>query len=77
MLFDSTFFFKVHSGFSIASFKKRFFLINIYFWPCWVFVTAHGLLSSCSSQAPHCSGFSCCRAQALGFRLSSSGGFWA
>ena len=26
----------------------------------------HGLLSSCSAQAPHCSGFSCCRVWALG-----------
>ena len=25
-----------------------------------------GLLSSCSAQASHCSGFSCCGAQALG-----------
>ena len=25
-----------------------------------------GLLSSCSVQASHCGGFSCCRAQALG-----------
>ena len=25
-----------------------------------------GLLSSCRARAPHCSGFSCCRARALG-----------
>ena len=54
----------------------------IYFWPCWVFVAAHGLslgvgsrdyslitvhgLSSCCVQASHCGGFSCCRVWALG-----------
>ena len=31
-----------------------------------------GLLSSCSAQAGHCCGFSCCRAQALGCVLSCS-----
>ena len=29
-----------------------------------------GLLSSCCSRASHCSGFSCCVAQALGTRAS-------
>ena len=29
-----------------------------------------GLLSSCSARASHCSGFSCCGAQALGKRAS-------
>ena len=38
----------------------------IHFWLCWVFAVAHGLLSSCSEQASHCSGFSCGQAQALG-----------
>ena len=44
------------------------------YWLCWVFVAAHGLsvcgeqglLSSCSAQASHCSGFSCCRASTVG-----------
>ena len=29
-----------------------------------------GLFSSCGAQAPHCSGFPGCQAQALGTRLS-------
>ena len=33
-------------------------------------VAASGLLSSCSAWASHCSGFSCCGAQALGKRAS-------
>ena len=32
-----------------------------------------GLFSSCGARAPHCSGFSCCREQALQHRLSSCG----
>ena len=47
-------------------------------------VVVRGLLSSCSVQASHCSGFSCCRGQALGTRASvvaalglSSHGAWA
>ena len=51
-----------------------FFLINlfIYFWLCGVFVAAHGLslvvgaTLCCGARAFHCSGFSCCRARALG-----------
>ena len=47
-----------------------FLFLNIlfrYFWLCWVFIAARaffsscgeqGLLSSCSAQASHCSGFS-------------------
>ena len=53
---------------------SRFF----FFWLRWVFVAAHGLslvaasggYSSCSARASHCSGFSCCRAQAVGVRAS-------
>ena len=46
-----------------------------WFWLHQVFVAALGLYSSCSKQGPlfvdvlggsHCSGFSCCGAQALG-----------
>ena len=48
--------------------------LSIYFWLHWVFVADHGLsrcgewelLSVCSGWASHLSGFSCCRAQALG-----------
>ena len=36
----------------------------------WVFTAAWGLPSSCSAQASHYSGFSCCRIQALGTRPS-------
>ena len=32
-----------------------------------------GLLSGCGTQASHCSGFSCCRAQTLEHKLSSGG----
>ena len=45
-----------------------------FFWLCWVFVAAHGLslvavrgaTLHCGARASHCSGFSCCRARALG-----------
>ena len=49
--------------------------ITFFFQLCWVFIAAcrlfsscseWWLLSSCSAQASHCSGFSCCGAQALG-----------
>ena len=36
-----------------------------------------GLLSSCSPQTSHCSGFSCCRAWAIGDSGFSSCGSWA
>ena len=39
----------------------------------WVFIAACRLSSSCGSWAPHCGGFSCCRAGALGRRLSGYG----
>ena len=35
------------------------------------------LLSSCGAQTSHCSGWSCCRARALGHPGSSSCGSWA
>ena len=50
-------------------------LILIIYWLPWVFVAGCRLFSSCrehepcfscSPQAPHCSGFSCCRAWVLG-----------
>ena len=52
----------------------QFFKLIFYFWLCWVFIATwvfsscgvQGLLSSCSTWAPHCSGFSCCRIWALG-----------
>ena len=51
-----------------------FFSFFLYFWLCWIFIAcglslvavSGGLLSSCSAQASHCRGFSCCKAQALG-----------
>ena len=61
------------------------FYLFIYFWLCWVFIAACGLSPVAASvRASHCSGFSCCRAQALGARASvvvarglSSCGSWA
>ena len=41
---------------------KDTYLFLVALCPC----GAHQLFSSCSPQASHCSGFSCCRAQALG-----------
>ena len=56
-----------------------------YYWLCWDFTATwafsscseQGLLSSCSLRAPHCSGFSCWRARALGRSGFSSCGSWA
>ena len=44
----------------------------------WAFSSCgeQGLLSSFGARASHCSGFSCCRAQALGHRDFSSCGPW-
>ena len=68
------------------------FYFLFYFWLCWVFVDAHGLslvvasrgYFRCGVRSSHCSGFSCCGAQALGMRVSvtvacrlSSCGSWA
>ena len=50
----------------------------IYFWPCWVFVLHQlwqaGATLGYGLWASHCSGFSCCAAQAPGF---SHCGSWA
>ena len=63
-------------GRAIFFFKKICFF---QFWLCWVLLAAGGLFSNCSKQglfssctarASHCSGFSCCRAWALGARAS-------
>ena len=43
----------------------------IYFWLHWVCTS-----SSCSEQASHCIGFSCCREWALGHESFSSCGMW-
>ena len=73
-------------------FFKLTFKNFIYFWLRWVFVAAHGLslvvvsgaTLYCGARASHCSGFSCCRAWALGAWASavvarglSSCGSWA
>ena len=64
---------------SISSFFKiNFFLIFIYFWLHWVFITACGLslvvvsgaTLCCSVWSSHCGGFSCCGARALGMWAS-------
>ena len=58
----------------IAS-SNFFFLIDFFnFWLSWVFIAAYRLslvaasrgYSSCGVWAPHCGGFSCCRAWTLG-----------
>ena len=56
-------------------FFLSFFLFN--YWLHWVFFAAFRLslwqteaTLHCGAQASHCSGFSCCRAQALGARAS-------
>ena len=62
-------------AFSLFIFNKFIYFI---FWLHWVFVAVHGLslvvasggCSSCGARASHCSGFSCCGAQALGARAS-------
>ena len=62
--------------FPCPPFKKK---LCIYFWLCWVFIAAWaflhcgepGLFFSCSERASHCSGFSCCRAEALEHRHGS------
>ena len=69
-----------------------FVYLFIYFWLRWVFVAACGLslvavsgaILPCGAWASHCSGFSCCGAQALGLRASvvvarglSCCGLWA
>ena len=59
---------------------------SIYVWLRWVFVVVceafsrcgeQGLLSSYGVEASHCSGFSCCRAWALGLMGFSSCNAWA
>jgi len=52
--------------------------IYLYLWLCWVYVAVQGLsrvmafssYSSCSVLGSPCSGFSCCRARALGSHAS-------
>ena len=67
--------------------KADSFYLFIYLWPSWVFVAVCGLslvvvsmgplLPTCSMQSSYCSGFSCCRAQALGCLGFSCYGMWA
>ena len=54
-----------------------FFFVNLFiclfFWLHWVFVAARGRVGAtlrCGARASHCSGFSCCGAQALGAQVS-------
>ena len=59
---------------ALMVFSVFFFFFFFSFWLCWIFIAcglslvaeSGGLLSSCSAQASHCRGFSCCKAQALG-----------
>ena len=52
----------------VFSYSKNNLYLCIYFGLCWIFVAGglfsscgeRGLLSSCSVQALHCGGFSCC-----------------
>lgn len=68
-------------------FKNFIMYLFVYFWLHWVFDAAWaflqlrrvGLLSSCSVQASHCGGSSCCEAEALGcmgFRSCSTWAQW-
>ena len=52
------------------------FLFYLFIWLCWVFTAARAFLYCCV-WASHCSGFSCCRAQAPGHMGFSSCGSWA
>ena len=60
------------------SFFLNLFSFFIYFWLCWVFIAVHGLSLAAASRGSsllqctqhHCSGFSCCGAQALGAQAS-------
>ena len=62
--------FKLFLGMQIGNFKKV--ISFVYFWLWWVFIVSWtflclqqvGLLCSCSEEASHCSGFSCCGAWA-------------
>ena len=60
----------------IYLFIFNLFILLIYFWLCWVIVVARGLSlvavsgGYSSLRASHCSGFSCCRARALGAQAS-------
>ena len=67
-------------------FMKDLFIIYFSFRLTWVFAATHAgflqlhkrrLLSSCSARASHCSGSSCCRAQALGCTVFRSCSSWA
>ena len=63
----------------IIIFKLINIYLPIYFWLCWVFIAAHRLFiavqelslvaanggCTCSAQASHWGGFSCCRAWAV------------
>ena len=67
---------------SIFLIKKKYLL---YFWLCCASLLCRifsscgkqGLLSSYSTQASHCKGFSCCRARALGHIRVISCSTWA
>ena len=58
----------------VSFYILEFIYLFIIFWLHWVFITAWafsgcgewGLPSSYGAQAPHCGGFSCCQAWALG-----------
>ena len=62
------------------TFKLISFLVALDL-PCftWTFSNCgkQKLLSSCGARTSHCSGFSCCRAQALGHTGFSGCGAWA
>ena len=52
-------------------------ILFMYFWLCWAFIAARGLLSSCSVWASRCSGSGHRGAWALGHAGFSSCGSWA
>ena len=68
-------FFLIGFGEVMVMFQESFFFFLRFFWLGWVFIATwvfplsfgeQGLLSSFSTLASHCGGFSCCRAHALG-----------
>ena len=58
---------------SVSLLLSRSFLeeLLIYFCLWWILLSGMWAFSSCSAQASHCRGFSCCRAWFLGTGLSS------
>ena len=65
-----------------SPYKVTFFFLvmrafkNVFVYGCAGSSLLHGAFSSCCVWASHCSGFSCCRAQALGHTASNGCNTW-